>query len=126
MNRIVIALLVVLIFQLKACGPRVGYYVAANGSDRELGRSSDSPWQTITKVNATTFPAGATIFFRGGDTFSGTIAAPNGGTTTNPIAIASYGAEVAIISSGTGPCISAQNIDGWAVNGLKCVGDGTT
>src|SRR5436190_16879599 len=113
MNRIIIALLVLALFKLEACSPQLNYYVAANGSDSNSGRSPYSPWQTIRKVNATMFPAGTSILFRGGDTFRGTITVPSGGTTSNPIVIGSYGAGVATISSETGRCISAQTIDGW-------------
>jgi hypothetical protein len=43
------------------------YYVANNGDDSNSGTSSDEPWASIGKVNATTFNFGDQILFRAGD-----------------------------------------------------------
>jgi hypothetical protein len=107
-------------------GANTTYFVSPTGSDSNNGLSAAAPWQTITKVNASSFVAGNSILFQGGQTFSGTITAPSGGTSANPVTIGSYGSGVATISSGTGNCITAQTLDGWAVNGLKCQGNGTS
>ena len=48
------------------------YYVAAAGSDANSGTSSATAWQTIAKVNATTFAAGDSVLFNRGDIWYGT------------------------------------------------------
>lgn len=43
------------------------YYVANNGDDDNNGTTSDTPWQTIAKVNGETFSPGDGILFKRGD-----------------------------------------------------------
>ncbi len=69
-----------------------GYYVSASGSDSNPG-SLASPWQTITKVNATT-TTGRTVHFNGGDRFEGALSLHSGTNYT------SYGTGRATISGG--------------------------
>ncbi len=83
------------------------YYVSASGSDSNNGTSISTPWQTIAKVNATTFVAGDKILFNSGDTFTGTIIPSASGTSTNPITYGAYG-------SGAKPVITGfVNVSGW-------------
>lgn len=49
------------------------YYVSNAGLDANSGTAPSAPWQTITKVNATTFQPGDVIVFRRGDTFYGSL-----------------------------------------------------
>lgn len=109
-----------------ARGTNNTFFVSPTGSDSNNGFSAAAAWQTIAKVNTSTFAPDNFILFQGGQTFAGTITAPTGGTSGHPITIGSYGSGVATISSGAANCITAQNRDGWAVNGLKCLGNGTT
>ena len=47
------------------------YYVdATGGSDNNDG--TGAPWQTVAKVNATTFQPGDSILFKRGETWTGT------------------------------------------------------
>lgn len=70
------------------------YYFADAGNDANAG-TQISPWKTITKLNsvwlAGTFNPGDTIFLKRGDVFFGQILPKEGGTSSNPIVITSYG-----------------------------------
>ncbi len=68
------------------------YYVAAAGSDSNSGTSSGTPWQTIAKVNGSTFSPGDSILFHRGDVWYGTsLVAPSSGSSGSPITFGAYG-----------------------------------
>jgi hypothetical protein len=90
-----------------APGTAVGtiYYVDPNGSDSNNGTSTTTPWQTVAKVNATTFSPGDVILFKAEGYWELTAALhPLGsGTASAPIVIGAYGA-------GAKPRLSAKTI----------------
>jgi len=53
--------------------PTVIYYVDPAGSDAANGLSPATAWQTLSKVNGATIPAGASVLFKGGSTFTGSL-----------------------------------------------------
>ncbi|MGO4371740.1 hypothetical protein AB4Z21_13295, partial [Paenibacillus sp. MCAF20] len=62
------------------------YYVdSVAGSDTNDGLSSSQPWQSLAKVNATTFSPGDRILMKSGSTWSGQLAPKGSGTSGNPI-----------------------------------------
>jgi hypothetical protein len=68
------------------------YYVdSADGSDFNNGTSSATPWQTIAKVNTSTFNPGDSILFKAGDTWREQLTAPSSGSPGNPITFGAYG-----------------------------------
>src|SRR5215467_6418875 len=82
-------------------GPSV--FFAANGNDNNPC-SQTAPCQTLAKASLFTYQPGATINFRGGDTFLGEfhlarLQVPSGGDPNNPIIIQSYGGGRATIAS---------------------------
>jgi hypothetical protein len=78
------------------------YYVAASGSDTNSGTSGSSPWQTVAKVNASTFLPGDSILFNRGDAWYGTsLVAPSSGSSGSPITFGAYG-------SGANPIIKGS------------------
>ncbi len=84
----------------------ITYYVSPFGSNSNNGTSSTAcgtgcgPWQTIGKVSSTSFSAGQTVLFQGGQTFSGDYLAVNGsGSSGNPITFGSYGTGKATLQS---------------------------
>ena len=80
------------------------YFVAAAGSDSNSGTSSGSPWQTIAKVNASTFLPGDSILFNRGDAWYGTsLVAPSSGSSGSPITFGAYG-------SGANPIIKGSTV----------------
>jgi hypothetical protein len=104
------------------------YYVdSRNGSDANQGDYPSRAWLTISKVNATTFAAGDTIYFRRSSIpYVGKLNPLNSGSAGNVITLAAYGATAdypyAIISNpvlGTNAnCISlARNY--WIIEGFE-------
>jgi Right handed beta helix region len=75
------------------------YYVSPTGSNSANGTSTGTAWQTVSKVNGSSFSAGDSILFQGGQTFSGTtLTVPSSGTAVSPITFGSYGTGNATIS----------------------------
>jgi hypothetical protein len=67
------------------------YYVKNSGSDVANGLLPATAWQTINKINTSTFLAGDTIFFNRGDTWRETLTVPSSGTSSAYIVFSSYG-----------------------------------
>jgi hypothetical protein len=76
------------------------YYVSNDGSDSNDGKSMSAPWQTIAKVNATTFSPGDSILFQDGGVWREQLTLNSSGTSTSPITISSYGSGVQPIIDG--------------------------
>ena len=99
------------------------YFVDATaGSDSNNGTSSTSAWQTLTKVNATTFQAGNTICFKAGGTWTGTLAPKGSGSSAAPIVVDQFGTgakpKIAAGASDLQPLL-LQNVQYWEVNNLE-------
>lgn len=64
------------------------YYVAADGADTNDGKSPETPWKTVGKVNEFKFSEGDGVFFKRGDSFRA-----NGVTLTlqNGVTYSAYG-----------------------------------
>jgi hypothetical protein len=90
--------------------PGTAYYVdATGGSDGNEGTSESEAWQTIAKVNAASFVPGNSIFFKRGETWSGTaLVPPSSGVAGHPITFGAYGdgAKPIIDGNDTVNCIS--------------------
>lgn len=87
------------------------YYVASSGSDNNSGRSADSPFQTLNKVNSLTLQPGDNLLFRRGDTFRGSLVIRQSGSSGSPIVIDAYG-------SGNKPSIAGSvPVGNWTNTG---------
>ena len=102
----------------------VTYYVSPTGNDSNNGRSPNTPWQTIAKVNSTTYIPGDTVLFQGGQFFAGNLQFTVQANSTQPFTIGSYGTGHAIISAGAGTGLSAYNCSGFVVQHIDLVGSG--
>lgn len=68
------------------------YYVdATNGNDQNNGQSSSTAWQSITKVNGSTFQPGDRIYLKRGEVWRETLDVPSSGEAGNPITFSAYG-----------------------------------
>ena len=68
------------------------YYVAAVGNDSNSGTDTAHAWQSVAKVNASTFNPGDSILFNRGDAWYGTaLTAPSSGSSGSPITFSAYG-----------------------------------
>ena len=87
------------------------YYVASSGSDSNNGRSSDSPFQTVSKINSLPLQPGDQVLFKRNDTFRGSLKITQSGIAGNPIVIDAYG-------SGNKPVITgAALVTNWVTIG---------
>jgi len=112
--------------------PVVTYYVDPSGSDTNDGLTQATAWQTISKVNNSTIPAGAHVLFKGGASFTGELSLVSGkhfGTVSGqPTVFGSYGVGKATIlaDSNAANGISAYNPQHLTIQDIICIGTGTT
>lgn len=113
-ERVITASLIAFFLPSLACAAT--YYVdATGGSDSNNGLSTGAAWQTISKVNASSFQAGDSILFKRGETWRGdTLQPASSGSTGNPIIFGAYG-------SGNKPVINAISLitGSWTVSGAE-------
>ncbi len=67
------------------------YYVNSTGNNKNDGKSANTAWQTLEKVNSVNFGPGDTILFKRGGTWYGTLNISNKGYSANPITFGAYG-----------------------------------
>ncbi len=89
--------------------PQAYYIDAVNGNDANDGKTPQSAWETLNKLNTVTINAGNKILFRTGQRWQGSLEIKNSGTTDNPIVIGSYGEGAAPIISATGTVSIHEN-----------------
>ncbi len=98
------------------------YVNALSGSDSNSGTSPNSAWQTLAKVNSTTFTSGDTILFERGEVFNGQLHPLGSGTLDAPITISAYGTGPlpAIVgdSISTGATVYLLNQQYWTIENL--------
>lgn len=113
------------------------FYLSPGGSDANSGTDPAHPWQTIAKLNASSFQAGDSILFQAGQSFGGnvTFGANDAGTPAAPIAVNTYsydpssgivtvGAGSATINAGNGNGVFASDTAGLSIANLDLVGSG--
>lgn len=72
------------------------YYVSPNGDDSKDGKTEQTAWKTIARVNQDTYIPGDKILFERGGEWTGKTLAPQGsGSATAYITIGAYGNETA-------------------------------
>lgn len=106
---------VVFVFLVPAFAHAATYYVDSfGGSDLSITpTSSSTPWQTIAKVNSSTFNPGDNVLFKAGDTWREQLTVPSSGASGTPITFGSYG-------SGAQPIITGANVvTGWTASSLS-------
>jgi len=68
------------------------YYVSfSSGNDDNTGTSPQGAWETVNKVNSSSFSPGDKIVFKKGDIWRETLTIPSSGTAGNHITFGSYG-----------------------------------
>jgi len=81
----------ILLFFISLTCSATKYYVKNTGSDANTGLSDVQAWQTINKINTSTFSAGDTIAFKCGDIWRETLTIPSSGTSGSYLVFTSYG-----------------------------------
>src|SRR3954451_25199826 len=71
------------------------YYVNPGGSDAADGLSPQTAWQSVAKVDTTSFGGGDAVVFADAAEFGGTVqfGADDAGTAGSPITVGSYGGD---------------------------------
>ena len=97
------------------------YYLdLTSGDDARSGQSQDQAWQSLAKVNATTFQPGDEILLKRGARWQGTLHPLGSGTSDKPIRIGAYGeGSRPFIDGGKGPAVLIHNQDAWVIEGLE-------
>jgi len=72
-------------------GNQIYYVDSTNGSDDNNGFSEGAAWQSIGKVNQSTFLPGDRILFKSGQEFFGKLIPPSSGDSSNLIIFGKYG-----------------------------------
>jgi PKD repeat protein len=90
-------------------GLSIFYVDATNGNDLNNGLSEVTAWQTIAKVNSSSFSPGDKILLKRGDVWREQLIVPSSGNAGNPIAFGAYG-------TGADPIINGSDlVTDWAL-----------
>ncbi|WP_295795343.1 right-handed parallel beta-helix repeat-containing protein [Mucilaginibacter sp.] len=101
------------------------YYINTAGNDQYAGTKSE-PFKSINKINNINLIAGDTVYFKGAQTFKGTLQLAQGvkGTTKKQIVITSYGTGQAIIDAKDSSAIVIYKNENIKIQRLKLLGAG--
>jgi parallel beta-helix repeat protein len=101
---------------------QTSYYVSNAGNDNNNGRSVNSAFQSLSKINSLNLQAGDRVLFRRGDTFTGSLTIRQSGTTSNNIIVDAYGTGNKPILSGSVSISNWINIGGniWQATCTAC------
>lgn len=98
-----------LMLLLPLFGSATDYFVKTGGSDVANGLSDATAWGSITRVNTATLVNGDRVFFKRGDTFTGSLVLSKSALSTAKVQYGAYG-------TGNRPVISnMQTITGWTL-----------
>jgi hypothetical protein len=115
-----IRLLVVALMLMASPALAATYYVSNTGSDSANGTSRATPWQTVNKVNTSSFSAGDSVLLKAGGVWSEGLVAPSTGSSGSPVTFSSY-------STGAQPELRggvAKNSDSdWVQDPVGLLGD---
>ena len=107
----------------------VTYYIdSRSGRDANSGTSPALPWQSLDKVNATTFRPGDRILFRSGSAWRGQLWPKGSGTQDRPITVGMYGGGVKPIFNGDGlleDTLLLKNQEYWEISDLELTNRGS-
>ena len=106
------------------------YYVdAVKGNDANSGTSPDAPWQTLNKINATTFQPGDAILLKAGSAWDGQLWPKGSGVAGRSIRIGKYGEGTKPLVRGNGvveDAVLLKNQEYWEIEDLEVTNSGIT
>jgi hypothetical protein len=116
-----ILLTILLLISLQAGA--TNYYISNAGSDAANGLTTGTSWQTIAKVNASSFSPGDQILFKTGDTWIEQLKVSWSGSIGNPIIISSYGSGLKPLITGFQTLTGFTNTSGniWSATASNSV-----
>jgi hypothetical protein len=102
------------------------YFVDCGSRDEKSdGRSLDSPWNTLERVNGHIFAAGDELHFKRGSTCHGILWPKGSGSDSAPIRITAYGAGLRpkiVAASGSDTVLKLFNQEFWNIDSLDVSG----
>ncbi|MEC1523730.1 discoidin domain-containing protein [Neobacillus niacini] len=100
---------------------RTFYVDATNGNDSNDGRSEQTPWKSLEKVNASTFSPGDRILLKSGERWKGSLHPLGSGTQGKPIVLDMYGtgAKPLIEGQGVPYVIGLYNQEHWSIGNIE-------
>ena len=114
-----------LFFSLNAFSQSISYYVDnANGNDNNSGRTRNTAWRSLEKLNTITFEAGDQIFLKRGQTFKGYLHLTGSGEKGNTIRLGSFGTGKRPVIDGGDHQQVIQLLDGeyWDIENIETTG----
>lgn len=112
----------ILFFIISGTANATNYYISNTGSDAANGTSTGTSWQTIAKVNASSFVAGDSILFKAGDSWNEKLVVPSSGASGNHIIFSSYGTGVKPVITGFATLSGLTNSGNiWTANATNSV-----
>jgi hypothetical protein len=115
-----------LIFNVYICTaqpvPLTRYIDATGGHDLNDGKSPQTAWRSLEKINNTTLNPGDSLLFKAGEKWYGALLPAGSGTEGSPIVIDRYGAgpRPEIHGYGLVPnTLSLENQEYWEINNLR-------
>ena len=109
-------LIVLICSSVWAKSNQTSYYVdAVAGSDTNNGTSEAIAWQSLSKVNRSSFSPGDQISSKSGQVFFGTLKLRSSGNSTASIVVGKYGGDSKPIINGDNKKASIHlvNLQGW-------------
>ena len=95
------------------------YYVDCGGSDSNNGTGTSTAWQTIGKVNQSSFLAGDSVLFKAGCVWREQLTVPSSGAPGKVVTVGAYG-------TGANPTISGSDVMAEFSNGGSNIWDETS
>ena len=97
------------------------YYIDPSGNDLNSGTSTSTAWQSIAKVNASTFSPGDNILCKRGGTWTGQLHPLGSGNSTSQITLGAYGtgAKPLIDGAGSYAAIYLNSQEYWTIDGFE-------
>ncbi len=113
------------------CFATTYYFDSVSGSDLNSGTFSNAAWQSLSKVNATTFSPGDFVLLKRGSSWAGTMNPKGSGVAGNPITLSDYGTNTTaplINGNGNSDALVITNQQYWEISDLEVInpGSGTT
>jgi hypothetical protein len=106
------------------------YYIDATaGKDANDGRSPETAWKSLSKVNATTFQPGDEILFKAGCAWDGQLWAKGSGAPGRPTRIGKYGEGAQPLIRGNGAVedtVLLKNQEYWEIQDLEITNTGAS
>ncbi|MFA5151449.1 MAG: Ig-like domain-containing protein [Clostridia bacterium] len=104
-------LIIILFLILSLPGFATKYYVKNDGNNTNTGLSDAQAWQTIAKVNSSSFSPGDTIAFKRGHAWREMLTIPSSGNASNYLVFTNY-------DTGSNPIIYGSSVSsGWTNQG---------